>query len=515
MLSLSRNAIKNLTDTQHLGLKSLGEKLHIPKWLFIVLILVIILRIPSFFEPYSYGDETIYLTLGGAIRKGIPLYKGIYDNKPPLLYLTAALAGNLFWFKGILAIWQLVGIFLFWQLTKIFFKDSTQKVSTIIFALLTTIPFYEGNIANAELFMVVPTIIAFLILLSKKATPPRLFISGILFSISSLYKVPATFDFPVIIVFWIMTTKLNKSGIKEIVKNTLIISAGFLLPITATILWYAINGAFRDYIFAAYLQNFGYLSSWRPAVKSQPFLVKNGPLLTRAILAFLVNLILYLKRKKLSKEFLFFTSWLTLSLFGATLSERPYPHYLIQATPSISALLAILFTYQNYEQVLVIIPLTLFSIVPVYYKYWHYRSASYYNRFVNFALGKISKDNYLSSFGSEVIRNYKIANFITSTTQKDSKIFVWEDSSQIYALSKRLPPTKYVAGYHIKDFSSINEVLASLEKDMPKLIIILPNSNPPADLTKFVKGNYILIENINCAQIWSLLGSQVRGLIAP
>ena len=100
---------------------NLVDKLHTPKWLLILLALIVLLRIPSFFEPYSYGDEMIYLSLGEGIRQNIPLYKGIHDNKPPLLYITAAAAGSLFWFKAILTIWNLITIFLFWKLSTILF----------------------------------------------------------------------------------------------------------------------------------------------------------------------------------------------------------------------------------------------------------------------------------------------------------------------------------------------------------------------------------------------------------
>ena len=44
----------------------ISEKLHLPtlpNWLVGILALVLILRIPSFFEPYYYGDEMVYLTL--------------------------------------------------------------------------------------------------------------------------------------------------------------------------------------------------------------------------------------------------------------------------------------------------------------------------------------------------------------------------------------------------------------------------------------------------------------------
>lgn len=152
------------------SLKIINKKLHTPTWLFLLMFVVLILRIPSFFEPYSYGDEMIYLSLGEAVRQGVPLYKSIHDNKPPLLYIMAALSGSLFWFKAILAIWNLLTIFVFWKLSQRLFpkKIKLQKIATVLLGLLTTLPFLEGNIANAELFMIGPTILAFYLLLGKK-----------------------------------------------------------------------------------------------------------------------------------------------------------------------------------------------------------------------------------------------------------------------------------------------------------------------------------------------------------
>ena len=510
MLKINLNKFKNIA-------LSVLRSLHTPKWLFILLTIVFVLRIPSFFEPYSYGDETIYLTLGNAIREGVPLYKGVHDNKPPLLYLTAGVAGNLFWFKAILAIWSIIGIYIFWKISlKVLSKKPlAQKVATSIFALLTTIPFYEGNIANAELFMIVPTMLAFLLILNPKKSSKTIFLSGILFSISSLFKIPAAFDLPVVIIFWMVTTRLNGVGIRKVLTNSLILIFGFTAPIFLTFVWYFFQGAAKEYLIAAYLQNFGYLSSWRPEAKQESFFVKNAPLLIRGSIVFLINLFLYLKRKSLSKEFILVTSWLTFSLFAVTLSERPYPHYLIQAVPSLSFLLSMLFTFQNLTQTLVILPLTLFLIVPVFHKYWHYGSLNYYNRFVVFSLGKMSKDAYLLSFGGEVVRNYNIAQFVKSYTNRNDRIFVWEDSSQIYALSKRLPPVKYVAGYHIKDFYSPSLLVKDLNSNLPKLIVILPNSNPPKELVSLLKRNYVLMEKIDGGEMWSLLGEKVRALIAP
>ena len=497
-------------------MKTFLNKLHTPTWLFVLLSVVFILRIPSFFEPYSYGDEMIYLTLGEAIRRGIPLYSGIHDNKPPLLYITAAIAGSLFWFKAILAIWHLLTVFLFWKLTEALFPKNkvAQVIATTIFALLTTLPLLEGNIANAELFMIGPTILAFLILLTLKPIFKNIFFGGVLFSVSALFKIPAAFDLPAIVFLWLATTKLTVKNIKQISGNTLILILGFAAPITLTIVWYFLRGAFGEYLVAAYLQNFGYLSSWRPDDVQKSFLVKNAPLLLRSGVVFVGFLILFWKRKRLSKEFIFATSWLLLSLFAVTLSERPYPHYLIQSAPAISILLSILFSYKNKEQVLAIIPLTLAFFVPYYFNFWRYPILPYYVRFYELATNKIDKSEYFSTLGGQVPRNYKIAEFIVTSTKKEDKVFIWGDASPIYALSRRFPPIKYVADYHIKDFSNKDEVMNAILSDMPIVIVILPGSDSFPELETFLRDNYGLTQAIEGAQVWRLLSPGVRALIS-
>lgn len=501
------------------SLNKLLETLHTPAWLFVLLAIVFILRIPSLFMPYSYGDEMIYLTLGEAIRQGVPLYSGIHDNKPPLLYLMAAVAGNLFWFKAILTLWVLATIFVFWKLLNHLFPKSTgsQVVGTSIFALLTTIPLLEGNIVNAELFMIGPTILAFIILMNTKLTPKNLLFSGALFSVSTLFKVPAAFDIPTIIFLWLVgIKKIQAKNIKALAKNILYLLLGFATPVLLTLIWYWSQGALKEYIVAAFLQNVGYLSSWRPDDVQESFITRNLPLIQRGIVVLLGLLFLYWKKNRLSKTFIFTTSWLLFSLFAVTLSERPYPHYLIQGIGPFSILMTILFTQKNFEQVLTIIPLTLSFFVPFYYNFWHYPTLPYYQTFVQFVAGQKSKEEYFASFGSQVSTHYAISKYLLTSLTKEDKLFVWgPDSSTIYALTKHFPPIRYVADYHIKDFSTSSELSISLNTNLPAFIVLLSNHEVRNDLTILLTDNYALVENINGAEIWKLLNPKVRSLLSP
>lgn len=487
-------------------MKNILEKIHVPNWLAFFLLVILILRIPSFFMPYSYGDEMIYLTLGEGVRQGLTLYKEIYDNKPPLLYLTAAAAGSLFWFKAILAFWNLATIVIFWHLSKALFpaKERLQKIATIIFGLLTTIPLLEGHIVNAELFMIGPIILAFLILLSRPLNFKNIFTAGVLFSLATLFKVPAAFDIPAIVVYWIIQSGFKKEKIAQVFKNTLTLAFGFMVPIGLTLIWAYLGGALPNYVSAAFLQNIGYLSSWRPGSKTDPFLIRNLPLLIRAAIVVFATLILYLKRTKLSKEFIFLCLWLAFGLFGVTLSERPYPHYLIQAVPSVSGLLAILFAAKSIEQSLVIIPLVVTFFVPVYYRYYYYPTASFYLDFFKFATGITSQKDYLALYGKEVSRNYEIANFLVKSSKKSDRVFITGDSSAIYALSRRLPPGKYVADYHIRDYSSKDIQAELLEREKPKFIILLPEAQDFPQIIGLLRKNYILVATFEDGEVWKV-----------
>jgi len=496
--------------------KSIEKKhqLHIPLWLGFVLVAVLILRIPSLFEPYSYGDEMIYMALGDGIQKGLVLYKDIHDNKPPLLYFTAALASNLFWFKGILMLWMLGTVVGFWKLLKRLFpkNNALQKTATVAFALLTTLPLLEGNIVNSELFMIGMTIAALLVLLRDNLTPKHLLLGGILFSLGALFKIPAAFDVPVLFVYWFFTINARGDTLGGFIKKVIWVSIGFFIPITITLIWYASRGAFNQYFVAAYLQNVGYLSSFRPDDAQKSFLVKNGPLLFRAVFVSLFTLGLFLVRKKISRGFLLASLWLIISLFAVTLSERPYPHYLIQSLPAISILIGILVASPKMEQPFTVIPLFVALFVPVYYKFYYYNTFAYYSRFVEFASGKLSTEQYFAKFDGNVNRNYKVAQFLQNSSLPSDQVFVWGDSPPIYALSKRLPPIKYVAGYHINDFSSQEEVLLSLAQSPPLYVVVLPDSPSFVALSPFLRQNYVHITTIEGASVFKRVSKGIISL---
>lgn len=489
--------------------------LHLPGWMVFLLGIIFLVRVPSFFEPFYYGDEMIYLNLGQAIKRGMVLYRDIHDNKPPLLYFTAAIAGNVFWFRAILAAWMMTTTAFFYKLSNHLFPKypAVVQAAVVAFAILTTIPLLEGQIANSELFMIGPVIYSFYILLSKKLTTKNLLFAGFLFSVGTLFKMPSMFDIGAIVFFWLIITKFSFKNYTNIFRNLFVIFVGFITPILVTLAWYASKGAFNEYLVAAFLQNIGYLSSFRPDDVAEPFLVKNGPLLLRGLIVLIGSFILYIFRKKLSKPFIFASLWLLFAAFAAFLSERPYPHYIIQVVPAISLMIGMLIAYPKLEQSLTVIPLSLVVGGMVYFQFWYYPSVSYYTNFAKFALGQQTKLEYFEGFSGNVNRNYKLAEYLIQSSSPNDNVFIWGDSPTVYALSNRLPHIKYVADYHIFDFSSPDFILKSVSDEMPLYVIVMPDSRPFRELNHFLQNNYLFIDEIDGANIWKRVPPSLSKLL--
>lgn len=465
------------------------------KFLVFILLLTFLLRLPSLFEPYWYGDEGIYLTLGQGIRKGLVLYKDIFDNKLPMIYLLAAVAGNLFWFRFILLLSCLGSIIFLSKIVKIFFPKNSlsQKISIFSFSLLSSLPLIEGNIANAEIFQILPILAAVYILArSKQPTKEEFFLAGLLFSIAVLFKVPAVFDFLAVLIFLIFYS--NQKKIFNFKSQLLLLVWGFFLPIAIVCTFFIYHNHLKEFVQITFFQNLGYLSSWQTG-SHQLSLLKSG-LLQKSLFGGLILLLLFFQRKKFSSKWsLFVEIWFLFALFAATLSGRPYAHYLIQILPSFCLLLgALLTTNKNFVRCSILLLMILLSAEVAKTKYWVYPVFSYYQNFSQFALRKKSLGNYLSFFDKKVPVIYEISSFLITYTRPSDRIFIWGDEPYIFALARRLPASRFIVAYHIIDFKRFEEVEKSLKENQPEIIIF--------DITK--KGSFPSLESIINAKYFNI-----------
>lgn len=476
------------------------KKFFFNYWLGLLFGLTFFLRVPSLFEPFTYGDEGIYLTLGQALRKGLVFYRDIHDNKPPFLYLLAALANSFSYYRLILFIWSFATIFMFFKLALLLFpkRKLAVIVPTIFFALLTSLHTFEGNVANAENFMMLPTITGFYLFFKKDSQKAPWFLIGVLFSFATLFKVPAAFDFATLILLVIFTSKKIKLLI--LIPKLPLLVGGFLTPILATFVYYATKGALPQYLTAAFFQNLPYLSSWgidKPQTVGLPL-----PLICRGVLLLAIVTFLFIRRDKISTETKLIILWFSFALFAALLSGRPYPHYLLQTIPALALSFGLFFHKGKQKIVPLVLSVGLITAF-LFFKFWHYPNISYYQNFYQFLLGTKTKNEYFAHFGNHTQALYQTAEFLKIRNQSREKIFIWGTQPSLYALTRRLPVGRYTTSYHIIDFNGYQETMEALAQNLPRYIIVDQEEKrtfPP--LKFFIQDNYVLELQVGNFQIF-------------
>lgn len=482
------------------------------KFIVLLLSLVFLLRIPSLFEPYWYGDEGIYLSIGLAIRKGFLLYRDVFDNKPPMIYLIAAAAnGTIFWFRFLLMISTLNATFFFYRVSQLIFegKEKNARISVVVFSLLTTIRLFEGNIANSEIFILFPTALGFFLIFKyfDKLKSKRNFVipivSGVILSMGFLLKVLALFELLTISFFLVFLNDRKKFinfGRKEI-----LLFVGYFIPILLTGLFFYLKGAFSEYFNAVFVQTMGYLSSWKTGTHTFSLMhLLKTELAFKGILVAIICVLLWIRKKNLKQSLLFISVWFVFSLFGATLSGRPYGHYLIQVVPPLSLFFGFITLKKSKSEILIpVCFLVLFGISFFYYHFWTYTTIPYYQNFIEVILGQKNKNSYLTYFSQDLPKLYQIGEKIEVYSKPSDKIFIWGDEPSLYAMLKRLPATPYLASYHIIDLNMYDKTIIDLLSQNPALIVIDSSRKTFPQLNALVKTSYIRVESVGNFSIFS------------
>ncbi|HUS52143.1 MAG TPA: hypothetical protein VMX77_01605 [Candidatus Bathyarchaeia archaeon] len=480
-------------------------------WLILVFILFFFLRLPSLFEPFTYGDEGIYLTLGQAWRKGAVFYRDIHDNKPPLLYLLAGIAYNFTNFRLILFVWSLITVFLFSKLSRILFKKNNLAAffSTLIFVIISSVRLFEGTIGNAENFMIGTTIAGFYLLLTKGFVEKKKswqtnqiwFLAGILFSLSTLFKIPGGFDFAAVLAFSLII--FIEKGFKKwrlLISRFLSLTAGFFLPLGLTFGYYFSQNALVQYLTAAFSQNIPYLASWvpdKPQTGGLPL-----PLASRGLMVLVVFSLLIIIRKRTSLVAKLTLLWFSFSLFAALLSSRPYPHYLLQTTPPLALSFGLILS-RSKERLIPLLLVISIAISMITFNYWHYPTLSYYQNFYRFVLRLKAKDEYFAYFGRDAQDLYQAAGYLKTRTAPQEKIFIWGNQPSIYPLSERSPIGRYSVAYHIIDFNGYQETIAALKASPPQYLIrILSEKRLFPTLEVLIDKDYLKVKTIGEIEIY-------------
>lgn len=496
----------------------------------VLFVLIIFLRLPNFFEPYWYGDEAIYLTLGNALTNGEKLYTTIIDHKTPLIYYLA-MVPNQFYFRILNMVWMFfTTAFFFVFAKKLFKKDRWAFLASLVLVLFTTLPWLEGNIPNGELF-VMGFVMLGAVLFSKSSVFLNFFkkeiifdktlrdgvlliIAGFMMGLGVLTKVPAILDVAGFLsIFWLILVTVFfdvKSNLKQLNKTFLYLLnrgiffvSGLILPIIISVIYFVVKGQGQDYLDYGLLYNLRYSQSW-PLDFGNSLLNFAFSMVGKTIILFAVFILISLNHDKLKKRFQFISLYFIFTLYSVLLSSRPYPHYFIQMIPPFALLLVdLLITIKDIKKKKVLHTtktlilsgglLFLTAYIMLSLNFRPYSSVKYYKQFYKYATLKISKDEYENSFDTLIAENRQVAKLIEEMGVK--RMFIWGTNPLLYAQSKTIPTSRFTVSFHIKDFKDQDRTFVQIEKETPKLIIVMNNEKESFPKLEEYLNNYYIANN--------------------
>lgn len=196
--------------------------------------------------------------------------------------------------------------------------------------------------------------------------------------------------------------------------------------------------------------------------------------------------------------------WFLLAMYGALLSERPYPHYLIQpAVPGV--LLLALFLYSRRKVLKLVIVVT--GILGGWWwqqiKFWGYPLVPYYINFVQYITQQKSLEEYRNYFDPRVNQTYKLGEYLKMSTLPQDRVFIWGDEPGVYALGERLPVGRYTVAYHVVDFNGYEETIKAWGKQPPKVVLVMDYEKRPfKEMELKLATDYVLAGKIDHARVY-------------
>lgn len=473
----------------------------------LILLLIFLMRLPSLYEPFWYGDEGIFAAVARNLNLGGVLYQTAWDNKPPMIYLTYAaifhtLGVSMFWLRLVAAISVLATAAAIYEIALKIMGAKRALAATFIFGFLTSLRLIEGNLALTEIFMILPVALAFMIALIRKFDYLSLFFAGFLFAVASLYKQVGAFEAAALGIFLF----LNEKSLLTFVKKGVVLSIGFAIPYAVTVVYFAPKKLVDDYIFAAYTYYRIYLEE-SPQYAIFINIAKFLPILATIAYG------LFRKFKAKNVElFHLILLWAAFSFLGSYFSGRTYGHYLVQATPAISLLAASLSPKFNFERARIVFALAF--IVPLLFLtrllFSDFLSGGpinqikWWRNFVGYASGNKQLTAYNNFFDGNVNTIAALANFIDTNGARGKTIYIWGDFPWLYAIADIWNPSRYVTSFHVFGVpNGREEVVASINAKLPDYII-KPESSIGyfTELEEIIANRYTLATRVESASVY-------------
>ncbi len=426
---------------------------RLPRWLPWLTILalaagIFALRWPTFGFKVWNVDEAIHAAVARTLLDGGVLYRDAVDQRTPLTYYAVA---ALFGVTGANNVWALhalaaaliaatgAGLFLLgreWQ------RTGAGLWAMLLFSVFASALFHPGDAfaLNTEWFVALFTSWA-----AWAFQRGARLGAGILFGLAFLSKQPALLDLGAPVAVLLHAAWRNGAGARRTLARLAPVGAGFLAPLAAAAVYFALRGALADGIFYSWTYNLRYYgpeitATERVASAFRPFALLGAHYpLVLAVAAGSAGCALFrvLQRKPDVTEeagnpaLLYLLVWSVTSLAAAAAGGRAFDHYFIQFLPPFClvaglGLDALPRCARNHRRGAWLRPLAWLFCATVLVQAGRTVAA------------------FLGQARLPVDSSLRTAEYVRDHSRPDDRIFVWGYHPDIYLFADRQPASRFV-----------------------------------------------------------------------
>jgi Dolichyl-phosphate-mannose-protein mannosyltransferase len=503
-------------------------------------------RLPSIGDPPWLNDEGTYANLGKAIFNGEAIYRQIWENKPPAIYLLYGVvhllvgpAGLLQGVRLLALVAAIVSQIAIYRLTRPSVGRPNALLAVALAGLGLDLPILDGTSANAEIFMSAATTLGMALLWHalRRARDcgardrdasmvwPTLAGAGMAFGVAIMFKLVSGADLLAALAMLLAFSPRRRGA------SMLALLLGACLPVCAVALWLAAQGLLGDALYATIGYNRGYVTTGQGM---------HGPVFSALLLAAplaLIGIAVRLARNASAKgragsssaevenaglELTFAAAmcgWCGAALIGALASGRSYPHYFLEAVPPAAICIALIVRAASGGQdrrlrAALTILLVAWSLgVPagswaasIGQRANESRPYAYYVAAWQHITGRIDDTMFGNRIDPRVERNVAVARYLSAQPVNNRRLYVWGNTPWIYYLSGYAHAARFMSAYYNPPIpGGMNQVITSLANHPPTYIVMIVPALPASTrLSAFIRQRYRRVWSSGNAVVYRL-----------
>lgn len=491
------------------------------------LTLLLVLRLPSLFEPHWYTDEAGYATVAWQMMHGKVLFLTTWNNKPPLLFwiyqLGLLISGpNEFGIHLLSTLTEAAALVGTWVLARGYLGPRRVWIAMLLAAFFLATPVFNGDLALPENLLIGFTVWGMVAVVSAMRAPGArratltAAVAGVLFAAAMLVQQSALADLAAALLVLLLVSRRGwyqaaAAAISAVVVVVAVMTPFVLAAGMHNVLFFLITS------YSGYAQNQLPLTFWA--------------LLPRALGGVLVLVGAYSARKWQPERLLLWV-WLASLLLFYAIPNRDYMHFLLPAVPAACLLISGLKLprWREWRSQIRLSGAPLVGSVLVGTGLWVSLlgaglvggslftiklTGEYYPAFVGELTGALTPAQYVSVYNQRAEAEYQAVVWIRRNDLTGSTAVVWSADSWAYLMGNLKPILPEPTIYLNDSLLGTSQLLRRVEVDQPVVVILTSDAYTAyGPIVPLLEHSYTEVQDSANGELWILSQVATRVLAA-